>query len=74
MSNKQAISGQVIEAVLAEETPQPVVIFIPITITTTLSVPSSYLSNVEANTETVRMYMENLAMEMAGDVVSVDLR
>lgn len=65
------MSGQVIEAALAEEMPA---VFIPISITATLIVPASYLDAIEGNTDVVRMYVDNLAMEFGGDVVSVDIK
>ena len=50
------------------------VVFLPITVTATISVPSTFLSEVGANSEVARMYMENLALEFGGDVVSVDIK
>jgi len=72
MSNKQSMSGQVIESVLAEE--EKPVVFIPLTITTTICVPTSYLDDIESNTKVIRAGVENLALLFGGAVFSVDIK
>lgn len=71
MSIKQATPSQGVEAILAEKPP---VVFISLTITATISVPEDYLTDIETNTEIIRMYVDNLALEFEGDAVSVDIK
>lgn len=71
----KSLTGQVVESSLVEENEleqEPV--FIPITVTATFSVPSSYLDNTEANTEVFTVYMNNIATEFFGTVVSLDIK
>ena len=71
MSIKQATPSQGVEAILAEEA---ATVFISLTITATISVPEDYLTDIETNTEIIRMYVDNLALEFEGDAVSVDIK
>lgn len=80
MSNKQGVKSSPVQAVEgAPAQPQTVAtvlapVFIPVSVTATLSVPTKYLEDIERSTETVRAFMESLAQEFNGVVLTADIK
>lgn len=52
----------------------PTVSYVPLTITTTISVPSTFLKDIEANTAYVREQVEYIAIGLGGTVSKVEIK
>ena len=61
------------ESLSSPPTPLPVKT-LPLTITFVVSVPSSYLNNIEHETAIVRAHVDNLAFSLGGAFVSLDIK
>ena len=66
------IQSQAVEAVKPSE---PVdVVFLPLTVTATFSVPSTYLLDIEGCTGYIRSELEDIATGLMGAVYSVEIK
>jgi hypothetical protein len=72
----KSIQGQVVESNLEEpiEASTQSIVYMPIVVTTTFSVPHTYLYNVESNTGYIREKLEDIAFDLEATVSSVDIK